>query len=189
MNKVKQIITAKNFLLLVFAVGIILISSIDKIFPLLDSQWLLRDKINAAILWLTASVVSWYTLEVARQTEVQLKPLPIIFYDKNADTFILKNIGNNSAININIQDVPLDDKQITIQFECVPILGLRESIAVSTISTVNGKNVDFPFDANLNPEYARENYSITIKYQNIEGKTYTSRIRTGKDGLKIYGVR
>ena len=171
-------------------IGFLLIIFIDKLIPSLEIQWNFSNKISAIILWITAIAIIWYTLEVAKSTKISLKPVPVLLYDNTTRKFRIENVGNNTAINVKIEDVILSKEHlIKIIFSETPVLRAGESKGILVKNIAGGKETNFPFTANLDPEYANSNFNIKITYQDIEGRNYKLTITTGKDGIKIYGVK
>src|SRR6266849_3490200 len=65
------------------------------------------------ILFGTASVIGWYTIETYKlrreaqtQTELQLRPV-VIFEPGEGNDFCVRNIGNNTALNVKVGTVVL----------------------------------------------------------------------------------
>jgi hypothetical protein len=147
------------------------------------------------ILFGTAGVIGWYTIETYKlrreaqtQTELQLRPF-VIFEPGEGKDFCVRNIGNNTALNVQVETFALSpphyaDHSIMAAFpQSVPFLRAGESqpLRVRT-ATVGGEVAgdDFLFEilrpmsevAKLEADPLPFRPTITIEFENIKGQRY-----------------
>jgi hypothetical protein len=141
------------------------------------------------ILALTAVVIGIYTTETyklrqeaQRQTELQLRPL-VIFEPAEGKDFQVRNIGNNTALNVRVAPFRLAPSVMAAFPQSVAFLGKGEAVSLQrrTATTIEGESVgDDLFDI-LHPtsELVREEAdtflprpTITVEFENVTGQSY-----------------
>lgn len=131
---------------------------------------------------LTGVVLIWYTWETRSlrriafsQRELQLRPF--IVFRKEAEKYVVENIGNGAALDVRIESIKLDSNsglQIEIQFpHSLPLLKQASVGEVAVDVYMNGKKCDPVFAAHLDPKYAVLDVDVRINFSNIEGKQYS----------------
>jgi hypothetical protein len=157
--------------------------------------------LQTAGLIVTGVILIWYTwetrqlgLEARRQTELQIKPFVVLDVQNASDdgTFVLKNIGNGAAINVGIKDIEVvpGHNDIVVRFTDLPrFLGRGDAAPIRPNSLVEGKPIsvrDF-FVSNIRPEYANQEISFEITFQDAEFRTHVVEQRVLPERLEITG--
>lgn len=155
--------------------------------------------INCIVLFVTAVIIALYTIytyklfkETEKQTELSLRPFIVVYI--NGKDFYVRNIGSGTAIDIEIKDLyhhPQVIDWLFLRFDKINSLIFGEEKKLNII--LAGKEEDgsefqkkdWSMEATLRPEYAREDYDLSIEYKNIVGKIYNTKIQIGKSGIKI----
>ena len=155
------------------------------------------------ILFVTAGVVTFYTSETYRlrreaqtQTELQLRPF-VIFEPTDGRDFAVRNIGNNTALNVKVVTLALSPSPPILGAFPRPVPFLRKNEAqllpVRT-ATVNGEEVndDGHFDilcplseSSTEPEADSFRPTITIEFDNIKGQRYVVQERLLRGDIEI----
>jgi hypothetical protein len=146
------------------------------------------DVINAAILFWTGVVIAIYTgvtyklwAESQHQTELGLRPFVIldVVYDgadhnERYKTYV-RNLGNGTAINVNICDVKEDSTHTTYHFpQPVPILtaGANLKVECRHITSRGPGDTLILSLRNLYYPHNQETLVVRIEFKNIEGQVY-----------------
>ena len=152
------------------------------------TDWILLATIGA-ILW-----YSWETRgmkkEMVKQTELRIRPQIIAYLDKKGQNFLIMNVGNGTAMNVMVDELLLDaiEQRVKLVFDRIDAImpGQERKIIHSAYGRNNRKiEADFPFIANLDPQWASQTYHLNITYDNIEGIKYSSKVQCGKAGIKL----
>jgi len=139
-------------------------------------QWL--DVIQTVALAITLGVLIKYTLETkklreatVKQNELGLRPCITINYKYK---FLFKNIGHSPALNITIDEV--EKEKFIFRFKKINLLEpndftLTEFIQVGKRDP-KGSKYEWKYDfGRIDNEF-----TLTIRYENIESKHYYSKV-------------
>lgn len=152
-------------------------------------EWIL---LFAALLLVVTLILLFVTIWIRR------KPKPLVTVDEEDGVLKYKNIGDDSAVDIQTEEVNLNI--FNIFFSAVNLLQSKKNIRVK--SRVTGRNPEaehylgackdhgielFPYFADLRVYW----YSLVTHYKNIKGKKYISvvivRCKTNKVEHKLNG--
>jgi hypothetical protein len=151
----------------------------------------------------TAVVIGIYTIETSRlrreaqtQTELQLRPF-VIFEPAEGNDFRVRNIGNNTALNVRVAPFRLAPPVSAAFPRSVAFLGKGEAALLPRrTATIEGESVpDDLFDI-LHPasELVREEAetlllrpTITVEFENVQGQRYFVRESLLNGDLEILG--
>jgi hypothetical protein len=188
------------------AVGLILFIVVPFIVWTLD-----HSHLNNSLVWLTGVVVLIYTnetyrlrLQMVRQNDISVKPFVVaVMKGKPYERQIfLKNIGRGAALFVWVGDVGLGEVvgQVADLRELVKpdvatfskynfIEAGNEQFLEALCGTptiANSKYLDFT--PSLDPDTAKQNYKVTINYQDVDGRDYQTKMQIGKDGIALIGA-
>lgn len=155
--------------------------------------------LNCYFLVLTLIAICWYSNETylirkttVEQKELQIQPLLIIDFmeQEGRKGLYLKNIGNGVAMNISIEDRTLKVKnyEFILTSKNMNSLGKGAFMLLKTSINIDNKKIlddSFPWEANLDPQFANSNYEFKITYENIQHIKYSTIVSTGKEGINI----
>jgi hypothetical protein len=140
------------------------------------------EEISAWAVALAGAVVLWYTWETMHlrriafdQRELQLRPF--IVFRKEAEGYVLENVGNGAALDVWIENIKIGDESkplMEIRFpHHLPFLR-KDSIAAVIIEVYikGNREEDIWGTAHLDPKYAVNDINVKIHFSNIEGKGY-----------------
>lgn len=149
------------------------------------------------ILFITFIAIVWYSIEThrlanltKRQIRINIRPVLCV---KNIDSnLILKNIGNNSALNIHIDKITKissrdsNNRKYNFIFSTRTYLLPQEECSIDiTPETETGgySNVNVaPLLSPNNPNFLTP-YTLRIKYTDIEGGRWESIIEVNSKGI------
>jgi len=141
------------------------------------------------VTFITAIIIYLYTLETAalrkatvRQTQLGLMPVIAPIFEYNPHTFKLKNIGANTAFNIKIEPLiieqfPENDNVYAVKwdFDIIKILESNQMLKIEFNSSVSQ---DSPFYYTFFPKYVCRNYiELKIEFNDIMGGRYFEKIK------------
>ncbi len=194
MNKINTFNKIVGTILIILLIAItLLIVKMDNILPF----------IRTGALIVTTLIILRYTIETRRlreethklgeqsvlQTEIQIRPLLIVTFDEKMSCFIIKNIGNGIALNVETEGIPILalDVNSTLKFSFAKIEVMTQNEEMKMPIKVFGDAQELSSDwvANLDPRYANRNYEFRVKYENINGNKYQTIGTTGKGGVHI----
>lgn len=149
-------------------------------------------------LFLTFLTVIWYAwetrklrIETLNQTKLSLRPFVIIVFIERPGKFILKNLGNGSALNVKVKDISLiktKELQITYFFHRVDVIPCKEEKDLY----IGMKENDSPADRSdlgaLLPQSAVNAHDFEINYTDINNQKYRTMGTIGKGGVIIKGT-
>ncbi len=163
--------------------------------------------INNALILATGLVLLLYTIEtqgmrlqMVRQNEIAIQPLlittierrPIVPGAEHEAQVILRNIGRGTALFINVKDIEettLGDWHFVAKFKTIDYIEAGKDAAVDVgLQIVSEGEADvkaLDFVANLNPEWAKKGYDVTISYEDINGQKRESVMLMGKGGIRL----
>jgi hypothetical protein len=180
--------------------------------------WLLRDgdAAQTSAVILSGAVLLWYTWETSalrgaaerqieaaqRQIELQLRPFVVLRVAETPWTFTLSNEGPGLALTIRVNEVCIGtfrlqgvEHKLTLRFSGVALLRPLEIRDVKPQAFIDGQPSDNTgtaemLSAHLDPRVANQELTVTLRYENVEGREYASRQTTGPQGLlRIHGHR
>lgn len=176
-------------------------------FALISENWLeinIIEIISAIVLWYTAVIIFYYTEETSllkaeskkqneisiRQTELSVQPLIVFRLNEyRSDKWLLKNIGNGSALNIRVLKSTIDKDKFSREFHTLnkdpqtsPILCLeREGIYSEVRCSIDWYNETIGILEDLFDKRGEEKYDleffIWVYYENLFGNKFASRHR------------
>jgi len=165
--------------------------------------------IQTVALVITLTVIILYTIftyqlrkATIRQTELQLAPYVILDYK---DDLICKNIGNGSAINVEISTFEAIDKKdklvFRVTFPPLYILEPKEEKIIKPEIKFEDKDLEhiatafddlgtkfFPF---FPKEFKKEEYPLIIDYENIENVPFRTEIniKCVEEKIKVLSIK
>jgi hypothetical protein len=120
------------------------------------------------------------------QLEVSTSAFLAISYDKNEKKFEIANVGNATAINITVDDLTLDEaEKILLVFPQYPYLRAGERYLFLINSYKKGQPIDSPFEAHLEEQYAKKDYVLTVRFEDILRRNIRQLVRLGISGPKL----
>lgn len=165
----------------------------------------------AIVLFLTFLAVVWYAFETrklwketVRQTKLQLTP-HIILYNKKND-LICRNIGNSSAINVEISTFEAIDKDsgklvFRVTFPPLYVLESKQEKIIEPEIKFEDKDLEyiveglefagkkfFPF---FPKETKQREYPLIIDYENLENMPFRAKvtIKCREEKIKISEIK
>lgn len=146
---------------------------------------------------LTGFILIWYTWETmllrrvaVLQREGQLRPF--VVFRKEGDQYVVENIGNGAALNVQIESISLvaPKTQLDIAFpQPVPLLKPGAVAHIEVTVHINGRKSDPAFAAHLDPEYAIQDVDVHLRFKNVEGKEYALVEVIAPKTISIMGFR
>lgn len=150
------------------------------------------DVTQTLVIALTGVAVIWSAVETQKlrqaahdQIEAQLsandlqtRPLVVLRADTTRDVVHVENIGRGPALNTRIEPADLrmggdDDEPVNLTFGGLPAVILPAGIADARVDAfLFGTSVGDFYNYALNPDYALHPIRITIRYEDIQLKTY-----------------
>ena len=162
------------------------------------SEWI--SLITMAVLAVTAGAIFWYSWEtrgvkkeMIRQKALSIRPQIIIYLDEKSQNLYIKNVGKGTAMNVSsLGYLPIMDEKEqkvflwpdTIDY-IVPGQQRRLSFHINNENNKKIEEMSYMNMGYLIEQYANNNYHMHIKFDDIEGNTYCSNIRFGKEGIMI----
>lgn len=158
---------------------------------------------------LAAIVYAYFTLRIlnnsVEQSREKIMPLPVVYArgnglsGENKRIFRIRNIGNGTALNIQIEPFflkVLDQKRTkllkkykyVIKVKDPNILIKNEERDLVAETFINGDrsksegDLLFPY---LHPEYATKKIPLAVYYEDVKGNKYCVKIGFGKGNLSI----
>jgi len=136
---------------------------------------LILNTIETILLAATLIVLIIYTRETfklrketTKQTELQLRPFVILISNEQKSAYYFKNIGNGTAMKVNLKSIVLKD--IQYDFWEKDYLNPLELYALR-LKKVNNENVT-PCSPYKYFQGESQEFSFTIEYENINNKKY-----------------
>jgi|SRR6185369_3342432 len=130
---------------------------------------------------LTGLVVIWYTwetreLRIASYVQLETQVRPYVVLQPQTGVFQVTNFGNGVALHTHLDPVVISvEEQIEIRFpNAVAVLRPWESAAIEARSYRAGKDVGDFFNAHLDPRYANERLPVTLRFENVQLKGYST---------------
>jgi hypothetical protein len=163
---------------------------------------------NDWLILLTGLVVLVYTIEtqglrfeMVRQNDLAIRPFLVLFMKGNRweRRLAIKNIGKGAALFVRIDDVPLREVVGDVAamrdrivggvatLSQYNYIGAGEEAVVQALCTTDPQagSIYLGFEPSIDPDTAQDNYELTIHYQDVESRTYQTRMRMGKDGVEL----
>lgn len=172
----------------------------------LVAKWL-GYSAGTAILWATGVVILLYTiethemrLEMVRANKMAVQPLLVTSIEKaelaEGVSMVVKNIGKGPALRVQIEDIehqigePIDGTRYRIltrffTVDCLEAGATEMVIPRFGLEDRTGFQAKDYWIAALNPHTARENFTITVTYEDMSGRTHKSEMQMGKDGTRL----
>ncbi len=152
---------------------------------------------NNIILFVTFLAIVWYSIETRRlanltdrQIRINIRPVLCV---KDIDSHLtLKNIGNNSALNIHIDKITKissrdsNNRKYNFIFSTTPYLLPQEECFINiTPETETGSYSNINVGPCLNPNNPNflDPYRLSIKYTDIEGGKWESIIEVNSKSI------
>ncbi len=163
----------------------------------------------AIILFFTFLAIVWYAWktrdlwkETVRQTEIQLTPYIILDY---TDNLICRNIGNSSAINVEISTFEAIDKDsekliFRVTFPPLYVLEPKQEKIIEPEIKFEDKELEYFVEAyeGLNkkwfPFFTKESkveeYSLVIDYENLENVPFRAEfiVKCREEKIKVVKI-
>lgn len=158
---------------------------------------LATQNISNIILSLTFVAIIWYSWEtrrianqIVKQNQLQLSPFLVVYFrgDGSAKKFRIRNLGKGVALNIQIRNVALSQREriyITFNLPGTNALKSEEERDLKFNIIRRGRIISANMLPNLDPEYANRDYNLKIEYEDINYDSYITILLTGKTGIKI----
>jgi hypothetical protein len=122
-----------------------------------------------------------------KQTELQQRPFVIV--EPTKDGFQVKNIGNNTALNVRVGEVQVPgvgNVNIVFSFpEPVPTLLKGGCAPLRRDTQIMGEQVKDLFDASLAPAHTDYPSEITVEFENVEMRSYFVKERVAPGRLEV----
>jgi hypothetical protein len=190
-----------------FAVGGVIVFAVV---PLLT--WYLgwsATGIGSAVVWAAGIVLLFYALEtqamrqeMAAANKMAVQPLLVTTIENPEHgaraVFVVMNIGKGPALRVRFADVDFlkgdslkgTPFRLAGRFYTADCLAAGEKQPVTGVFGVeeNGRFQGDDWIAALNPRIARENYRITITYEDMNGGEHKSVMQMGVDGAKLLSL-
>jgi hypothetical protein len=141
--------------------------------------------ISDIVLSLTFLAILWYSwetrglkIQMRRQTELSLRPLVLIDWISSGG-YILRNVGNGLALNIQTDDISIVDELGAIySFKKIDLLTAKDQ---KDLGILIGERpaTGFALGAIL-PHSAVRDFDYLIRYTDIDGTRYQSSGQIGK---------
>ena len=174
-------------------------------FVVAPAVWSRFGHASDAIFWATGLVILFYTIEtqamrqeMVAANKMAVQPLLVTTIENpehaaGAEIFV-KNIGKGPALRIRFADVEFLDGgsggtlfRVAGKFYTADCLEAGEKhpiIVPPGVAQAEGLHGDDWIKV-LNPRTAKENYRITITYEDMKGRELTSVMQMGADGTKL----
>jgi len=152
------------------------------------------ESISSIILSLTFLAILWYAwetrglkIQIIRQTELSLRPLVLIDWI-SPGKYVLKNIGNGPALDIQIDEISLiDELAIKYSFKRIDLLETKEQRDLEIL--IGGRTAIIMELGAIMPHSAGKDFDYFIKYADLNGMRYESNGKVGKVGAIFLGTR
>ncbi|MDB4948471.1 MAG: hypothetical protein JWM27_1120 [Gemmatimonadetes bacterium] len=167
---------------------------------------LMADWVQAVVGVLTLPVIVWYTNEARRQrqtavnqlseqiaqTDLQIRPMVVVYLDATERTVTLHNVGNGTALNVRIPEVPVHERidgwPITLEFpEGVAVLEAGKRTMIPYRDLAGGQDFDGMFAAAGDSRYTRDKVSIRVEYEDVLMRPLESITEIGPGSHRIIG--
>ena len=142
--------------------------------------------IQTVVLFITAGLVSWYTVETAklrremvRQNQISLMPAVVPIFDEREGrrVFLLNNIGRGSAFNVRIEPISVkSDWKWEIVFLPLHYLASRETKQIFYWGEEDGKKIDASWKDNFFPHLIQEEKQLGLSFDDVQGGKYTIEV-------------
>ena len=156
---------------------------------------------TAAQTWtlvVTGVVLLWYTWETSElrratvlQTEVQLRPFVVL--ELWSPSFRLRNFGTHPALNVTVDPVTIEapGSQIEVRFPArLPVLPPGGGWTVPTESWKDGVQLAYDmFSAHLQSTVAEQRLTATVRFQDIEGRSYRVPVAVAPGIVEVGAVQ
>ena len=129
---------------------------------------------------LTGLILIWYTWETMQlryaahaQRETQIRPY--VMLKPTTGNISVLNVGNGVALHVRVDTVVVSEEhKIEIRFpNAIPVLRPGESSSLDARSYKNGKDAGDFFTAHIDPKYAALELNVTVRFENVELKSYS----------------
>lgn len=153
----------------------------------------------AAIVWYSIET-RWLRQEVARQTQLQIRPFITVIYDSNTLCFSLVNIGAGVAREATIREVLLGEPSVTEVRTTVrwdPVDVLASNARTDTVSHFWLQAPDEPpyeyassgsFAAGHMANFGKsgkKTYMVTVDYRDIAGQAYVATFEVAQGIVRL----
>lgn len=136
------------------------------------------------------------TKEMIKQTELRIKPLITVHLKKDTRDLFINNVGNGTAMNINIADVDVDifdnegKSKLRFVFETISSMVSGENKEMNNYEAYKPDNTEIPIPKSRDiaklGEYCKEQtLPFNITYENLLRRKYSSKVQCSKEGCKI----
>jgi hypothetical protein len=156
---------------------------------------------TAAQTWtviLTGLILLWYTWETSElrraavlQTQVQLRPFVVL--ELWSPSFRLLNFGTHPALNVTVDPVTIEapGSQIEVRFPArLAVLPPGGGWIIPTESWKNGVHLAHDiFSAHLQSAVTEQRLTATVRYQDIEGRSYSVAVAVAPGIVEIGAVK
>lgn len=129
---------------------------------------------------LTGLAVIWYTwetreLRIASYAQIETQIRPYVVLQPQNGNFMVTNFGNGVALHVRIDPVVVSpEDRIEIRFpKAVAVLRSGESATVEARGYKAGQDAGKFFNANLDPRYANQELPVTVRFDDVELKSYS----------------
>jgi hypothetical protein len=158
------------------------------------------ELLNVCILGLTLLLLLVYTLATIglwKEARLQsyLSISPFLIFEIDGRKFVVRNMGNSAAFNINMEDLRIfvtdtPKKEVfRLCFDEINILESKDRKQLTYRNYINGQQTSVDISPHLNPKYQKESNQIfTLSYTNTIGIRYYTRFQTGKDGVRLLNI-
>ncbi|MFB0562271.1 MAG: hypothetical protein ACETWM_13790 [Candidatus Lokiarchaeia archaeon] len=174
------------------------------IFGLLWKYNINMDVVTGFILSVTMLVVIVYTRETHRmrnemikQTELRMRPLITVDFDKKDRKCFIENVGYGAAINIQIIDIKTSDeksgKGVRFVFDTVSAMMSQGKEMIENYEAYlsdGTKLTDMSEPSRKLGLYVEKKRIIfKIFYENLIAIEYSSKVQCGKEGCRILEIK
>jgi hypothetical protein len=135
--------------------------------------------VQNSILTLTLFVILWYSFEanklnknIQKQIYLGISPCIIIYYNEAQQVYVVKNVGNGTAINVRIEPFKIDEVPGKYTFSCLPLHYVEKNQSYnSNIIQMGGKvlpNQILP---------STQKIVVKVVFENIERENFCRNVK------------
>jgi hypothetical protein len=163
----------------------------------------LGELLSTIIIFVTLLVLIVYTVSTIglwkqAQLQTELSISPFLIFDIESNKIFIKNLGNSPALKLEMDNLylywedmndPSKKNLFEVVFEEIDLVDSRtRALLEHKVLRDRADTVWDPVNT-MDPKYQTEHsFELILKYTNLIGKRYYTKIQTGKGGIKVLAI-